>query len=244
MFIAFEFTLAGVAALLLAISGVITSVIALRKAKQEGDENCHKQLKEAREEAEECTQELHKIRLEHPELMHIKDEGRAIVWFIISIGLFVLATVLLIGEMGLPVGPPGPPGPPGPFGPQGPAGQKGTTNTTIVVVPGTGSNTETGTSNDTGAPGETGSVGSPGGTGETGLAGSTGSSGKEGSTGATGPTGPQGPIGPPGPTGLQGERGAPGPVQTAPVCPPGFTLNNVEIKEKGTTIVAAICTAQ
>jgi len=256
VFIAFDVTLAGAAAFLLAVSGIITSVIALRKAKQEGDENCHKQLRESREEAEGYAKELHKIRLEHPELMPVNDEGRATLWLIISIGLFALATALAMWEIGLPTGPSGPPGPPGPLGPHGPAGPQGTTATTVIVVPGTGTNTGTGGSNGTGATGETGSGGAPGaagstgGTGETGATGSAGASGEAGTAGANGATGPPGPAGPPGPsgaTGLQGppgERGAPGPVQTAPVCPSGFTLTTIELKEKSQTFLAAICIAQ
>lgn len=252
VFIAFDVTLAGAAAFLLAISGIITSVIALRKAKQEGDENCHKQLKESRDEAEIYAKELHKIRLEHPELMP-GDEGRATFWLIISIGFFALATALAMWAIGIPTGPSGPPGPPGPLGPHGPAGPQGTTATTVIVVPGTGTNTGTGGSNGTGATGETGNAGSTGGTGATGSTGSAGETGTPGSSGATGEagtagaTGPPGPPGPPGAvgatgaTGAQGPRGAPGPVQTAPVCPPGFTLTTIELKEKNNSFLAAIC---
>jgi hypothetical protein len=250
MFFALDFPFAGVAAIIVAISGIITSVIALRKAKQEGDETCHNQLKQSRAEAEQYAQQLHKIRLEHPELMPPSDEGRAIFWFIVSIGAFALATALAMWAIGLPTGPEGPPGPPGPLGPHGPAGPQGTTATTVVVVPGTGTNTGTGGSNGTGATGETGNAGGTGVTGSTGGTGETGATGSAGSTGEVGPIGPAGPPGPPGPegaTGLQGprgERGIPGPVQTAPVCPQGFTLTTMELKEKGNTIVAAICVAQ
>lgn len=259
MFLALDVTLAGLSAIFLAISGIITSVIALRKAKQEGDESCHEQLKISRAEAEEYAQELHKIRLEHPELMPPHDEGRATIWLILSIGLFALATALLVHEYGVSPGPPGPAGPPGPLGPQGHPGPQGTTATTVVVVPGTGTNTGTGGSNGTGATGDTGGTGAAGSTGGTGEAGSTGSTGAPGETGtagvsgsagSTGPPGPPGPIGPtgaPGATGLQGpqgERGAPGPVQTAPICPQGFTLTNIELKEKNQTVLAAICIAQ
>jgi hypothetical protein len=253
VFLAIELTLAGAAAVLLAVSGIITSVIALRKAKQEGDENCHKQLRDSRAEAEQYAQQLHKIRLEHPEVMPSQDEGRATFWLIVSIGFFALATALAMWAIGLPTGPSGPPGPPGPLGPHGPAGPQGTTATTVVVVPGTGTNTETGGSNGTGATGssgETGAAGSTGGTGEAGSTGGTGAVGEAGTAGVSGPTGPPGPPGPSGPigatgaTGTQGERGAPGPVQTSPICPGGFTLTNVEIKNKNETILAAICVAQ
>lgn len=252
MFLAFEFPFAGIAAILVAVSGIITSVIAMRKAKQEGDEGCYKQLRESREEAEEYAKELHKIRLEHPEIMSPGDEGRATFWLIISIGLFALATALAMWAIGLPTGPPGPPGPPGPLGPHGPTGPQGTTATTIVVVPGTGNNTGTGGSNGTGATGgagsagETGSTGSTGGTGETGASGSTGAAGEAGTSGATGPPGPPGPAGPAGATGLQGPQGREGPPgpQTPFSCPDGYVGGTIIIKEKNVEHTALVCLAQ
>ena len=258
MFLAFEFTLAGFAAVIAAIGGLISAMVALRKAKQEGDEHCNEQLKMSRAEAEQYAKELHKIRIEHPELMPPTDEGKARLWIIISLGLIALATALTMIATGISAGPSGPPGPPGPLGPQGPAGPQGTTATTVIVVPGTGTNTNTGTggSNGTGATGEAGATGESGATGsagaagETGATGSTGATGEAGQVGSTGPQGSPGPPGPPGPagsvgpTGPQGERGIPGPVQTAPICPQGFALRQIEIKEKSQTYLAAICIAQ
>jgi hypothetical protein len=240
VFLALEFPLAGVAAVLVAISGIVTSVIALRKAKQEGDATCHEQLKMSRAEAEQYAQQLHKIRLEHPELMPPSDEGRATFWFIVSIGAFALATALAMWAIGLPTGPEGPPGPPGPLGPHGPAGPQGTTATTIVVVPGTGTNTGTGGSNGTGATGESGTAGEAG---ATGGAGATGEAGSTGGTGATGPPGPPGPIGPTGATGVQGREGPPGP-QTPFSCPSGYIGGTVIIKEKNIEHTALVCLAQ
>ena len=247
MVLALEPTLAGVSALLLGISGIITAVIALRKAKQEGDESCHKELKASREEAEGYAQRLHKLRIEHPELMD-DDDGAASLWMLVSIGLFALATFMLMTALGLPsAGPPGPPGPIGPNGKNGTPGPVGPTATTVIVVPGTGSNTNTGSSGSTGASGSTGGTGSAG---EAGATGSTGTPGEAGSSGAVGPPGPPGPVGAAGPQGqsgpqgTQGERGAPGPVQTSPVCPSGFSLEQVTLKEKNNTFLAAICIAQ
>jgi hypothetical protein len=160
MFFAFDVTLAGAAAFLLAVSGVITSFIALRKAKQEGDVACHDQLKSSRAEAEMYAQELHKIRLEHPELMPPSDEGRAIFWLIVSIGMFALATAITMWIIGLPSGSPG--------APKRISPNRQDTTTTIVVVPGTGTNGVTGDSSDTGAKGSPTSVGSLGVTSTTG----------------------------------------------------------------------------
>lgn len=250
MFIAFEFTLAGFAAVIAALGGFISAIVAYRKAKQEGDDICHEQLKQCRAEAEKYAKELHIIRLNHPDVIPPKDEGKAKLWIIISLGLIALATALAMVATGISGGPEGPPGPPGPLGPKGPAGPQGTTATTVIVVPGTGTNTGTGGSNGTGATGESGTTGSTGASGETGAAGSTGATGQEGQVGSTGPQGPAGPPGPSGPagsvgpTGPQGERGAPGPVQNAPVCPQGFTLTTMELKEKNQTFLAAICIAQ
>ncbi|MET0786936.1 MAG: hypothetical protein ABWY25_09535 [Paenisporosarcina sp.] len=255
MIFALEFTLAGFAAIIAAVGGFISAIVAYHKAKQEGDDICHDQLKECRVEAERYAKELHKIRISHPDLMPPTDEGKARLWIVISLGLVALATALAMIATGVSFGPDGPPGPPGPFGPQGPAGPQGTTATTVIVVPGTGTNTNTGTggSNGTGATGESGSAGSAGAAGEAGTSGSpgaageagqVGSTGSQGSTGPPGPPGPAGSVGPTGSPGPQGERGAPGPVQTAPICPQGFALTTIELKEKGNTILAAICVAQ
>jgi Collagen triple helix repeat (20 copies) len=253
MIFALEFTLAGFAAILAAVGGLISAAIALRKAKQEGDELCHDQLKQCRAESENYARQLHKIRLENPELLPPTDEGKARLWIVISLGLAALATALAMIATGASFGPEGPPGPPGPFGPQGPAGPQGTTATTVIVVPGTGTNTGTGGSNGTGATGESGSNGSAGASGEAGASGSPGAAGETGQVGSTGSQGLPGPPGPPGPAGSvgptgspgpPGPRGAPGPVQTAPICPQGFTLTTIQLKEKNQTFLAAICIAQ
>lgn len=226
MFVA-ELTLAGIGAILAGLGGLVTAVLAMHRARIEGAESCHTALNECRAESERYARALHRVRLEHPEL--IDDDGRASLYLVAAIILFSVAAVLGLMATGVfDPGPSGPPGPPGPLGPQGPPG---TTATTVVVVPGTG--TATIGSNETGASGAPGEAGSPG-------------ASVVGPAGPAGEPGPPGPVvaGPPGPPGPQGERGVPGPVQTEPVCPQGFALTTVELKEKGQTVLAALCVAQ
>ena len=130
MFLALDLsdtTFAGVGAFVLAVSGLLTSIVAMRKARQEGDEHCHQQLKEIRADAEKYAQELYKIRLEHPELMPRQDEGRSTTWLIVSVILFILATILAARIFTPPV--------------KVIHDITSTTTTTITVVPGTGTNT-------------------------------------------------------------------------------------------------------
>ena len=63
----FQATLLGIAAVLSALGGVISTVWAIRKGKREerdrAEEDCLERLKVARKEAEESADELHKIRM-------------------------------------------------------------------------------------------------------------------------------------------------------------------------------------
>src|SRR5262252_2694657 len=168
--------------IILGIGGIISAVIALRKAKLEGDEQCQKHLKQAREEAEVCTAELHHIRMHHPEWFERIEEGRSTVWAALAVTLFVIAAVLLSWSINWPShdvpGPPGPPGPAGLTGPQGktgPAGPSGQSTTTHIT--------------------SGGGSGSQGSTGATGNNGATGASGQSGPAGAVGRTGAAGPAG-------------------------------------------------
>jgi hypothetical protein len=240
-------SLVGVAAVLAGISGLVTAWIALRKAKDEGADHCHEQLAASRQEAENYARELHRLRLRHPD----DDQGRAIWWMVCAVALIIVAVLLGAHAVGLPSGPPGPPGPPGPLGPHGPAGPPGTTATTVVVVPGTGTtdvasgnNPTIGSNETTGATGSTGPAGEVGATGSSGV-GATGPAG-ESVVGPAGPpgqsvTGPPGPPGEPGATGQRGATGPPGPMQTAPVCPSGYSLQHLTLKEKNQELQVALC---
>jgi hypothetical protein len=62
-----ETTLLGVAAIITAISGVISTILGARKARREerarAEEECFQKLKAARVEAEEAAAELHEIKM-------------------------------------------------------------------------------------------------------------------------------------------------------------------------------------
>jgi hypothetical protein len=115
MFAALELTLAGIAAIIAAVGGLISAIVALRKAKQEGEENCQDQLKKSRAEAEHYARELHDIKLKYPDAIPPMDEGKARLWFTISLALIILATALAMMASGISFGPKGPAGPPGPI---------------------------------------------------------------------------------------------------------------------------------
>lgn len=212
---------AAIGALLTGIAGVITAVVAHRKAKTEGAADCHERLRAMQDEAETLASELHALRMKH------LDDGRASLWLLVSIIFFIACLALTIVAIGEKQGPPGPPGPPGLIGPVGPAGESGergpagTTATTIIVTPGTGTATS----------------------GE-GIAGSAGSPGTAGTSGSQGPPGPPGPAGPAGSPGTQGQVGATGPSGPPQTCPPGFVLATVDVKPSkgGNTITIHACT--
>ena len=251
-----EVSLAGIAAIIAAIGGLVSAIVTLRKARQEGDEYCHDQLTKCRDESEKYAKELHRIRIEHPELMK-NDEGRSTFWLIVTIILFALAAVLFMHATGLLNGPrgfKGPIGPQGPPGIQGPEGDTGATGATggSITVPNSNNTSETtestnqitssginvlpGTSGDTGSS-PPGPAGVQGGTGPTGANGESG-------IGSTGPPGEQGATGPAGPPGPPGSTGPPGANNLEFICPSGFSLKNIELKEKNVTYLAAICVAQ
>jgi hypothetical protein len=212
----------------------------MRRSKAEGAKDCHEQLAEARREAEEYSAELHRLRMAHPDIS--EDDGRASLWYIVSVALFVLAAIILVVASGLlertgPAGPKGDKGDSGINGTPGPQGPQGTTGTTIVVVPGTGTATNSAGEETSVAPQATtgpnaSSLGSPGATGATGAGGATGPAGAS-ITGPPGPPGPIGPAGAPGPKGesVTGPAGPPGASTFS--CPSGFSPQSVSINAKG-----------
>jgi len=241
--------------IILGVGGIISAVIALRRAKLEGDEQCHEHLKQAREEAEISAGQLHHIRMHHPEWF---EEGRSTVWVAFAVTLFVIAAVLLSWSINWPshdvpgpIGPQGPPGLTGPQGKTGPAGPSGQSTTTHITSGGgsgsQGSTGATGNNGATGASGQSGPAGAVGRTGAAGPAGAQGGTGAQGEagaigeTGAVGPAGPQGSVGPAGPRGARGLSGPQGPPGPSVSCPSGFSIQDILIKEKSQTITLHVC---
>jgi len=62
-----------IGALLAGLGGIISGWLAIRKSHEEGRKTCHEELEVLREESEKYAASLHKIRMEHPEL--IEGEG-------------------------------------------------------------------------------------------------------------------------------------------------------------------------
>jgi hypothetical protein len=60
-------TLLGAAAVITAMGGVASTIMALRKNRSEDHEACLEHLKEARAEAERYAAELHELRMEQQE---------------------------------------------------------------------------------------------------------------------------------------------------------------------------------
>jgi hypothetical protein len=56
-------TLLGLAAIISALGGLISTVLALRKSRTEEHEECLKRLKETRAESERLAKELHELRM-------------------------------------------------------------------------------------------------------------------------------------------------------------------------------------
>jgi hypothetical protein len=56
-------TLLGIAACISALGGVLTTIWAHRKSKKEEQEECHKRLRETREESEALAEELHSLKM-------------------------------------------------------------------------------------------------------------------------------------------------------------------------------------
>lgn len=192
-----------------------TAWVSVRKARREGEGDCRRELAQARAEAEHYASDLHRLRMDHPEL------GAARFWLVVSALLVVATLAIAVGEaVTTTTGPPGPPGPiggagpPGPRGDQGPAGAPGAPGATPEA--------------SSGPPGATGPPGPPGASTSAG----TGSPGASGAPGASveGPPGPQGPPGPPGAS----ITGPPGPAgQAGLTCPPGFTAQRVDVNGRG-----------
>ena len=248
--------LAGVGAILVGLGGLVTAWLALRKARDEGSKTCHELLNESRKESEQYARQLHDLRMKHPEVFD--DSGLAGWYAAASVLLFVIAAIIGATSLGWFEGPKGPPGPGGPPGIEGPRGLNGSsgppgppgsttsqggTGTTVVVTPGSGTAGGIGATGPGGATGATGATGASG-TGVQGLPGSTGSTGPAGEsiTGPAGPPGATGPAGPPGPAGAVGQTGPVGPPVT---CPPGFTMETVDVKPSkgGNTITLHVCAA-
>src|SRR5215831_16839360 len=134
--------LAAAGAFLTGVAGVTTAWIALRKARVEGAHDCHERLGEMQDEAERYSAQLHRLRMDHPELF---DDGRASFWMLAAIGL--LAAAAVFAHVGLSnTTKPGPPGPAGPPGATGPAGERGPTGP--AGVGSTGSTGSTGPAGD------------------------------------------------------------------------------------------------
>jgi len=217
---------AAIGAVLSGIAAVISAYVAFRKNRSEGDKDCHEQLKLMRREAEQTQAQLHRLRMQHPEL--IDDDGRASLWLLLSLSAFVLCIMLALVAGADSTGPPGPPGPPGLPGPAGARGETG--------PPGSS------TTGDVGPAGPRGPAGSTT-TGSTssGAAGSTGQTGQTGPAGSPGSSivGPAGPPGPPGPAGAS-IVGPPGPAGTM-TCPPGTTLQTIVVKSKSNEYTIRAC---
>lgn len=62
-----EFTGVVVAAILTGTAAVMTAWAAVRRAKAEGSEQCNRELREARAEAEATALQLHHLRMMHPD---------------------------------------------------------------------------------------------------------------------------------------------------------------------------------
>jgi hypothetical protein len=58
-------TLLGIAAIVSALGGLISTIVAIRKSRREGQEDCEKRLKELRAESEQLAEELHRMKMEH-----------------------------------------------------------------------------------------------------------------------------------------------------------------------------------
>jgi uncharacterized membrane protein len=62
-------TLIGLAALIAAIGGIISTIVGVRKARRDerakAEEECLQRLKEARKESEDLAAELHQLRMRH-----------------------------------------------------------------------------------------------------------------------------------------------------------------------------------
>ena len=67
--VAVEITLLGLAAIITAIGGIVTTVLAHRssgrEARQKAEEECVERLRNVRAEAEGLAEELHRIKMKH-----------------------------------------------------------------------------------------------------------------------------------------------------------------------------------
>jgi len=72
-------TLLGIAALITAIGGVISTIVGARRARREerdrAEQECRERLKSARQEAEETAAELHALKMEKFDKGRNDDQG-------------------------------------------------------------------------------------------------------------------------------------------------------------------------
>ena len=67
MSVSTEQTLFGIAAVISALTGLATTILALRKSRSEEQEECLKRLRETRRESEDIAKELHDLKLKYHE---------------------------------------------------------------------------------------------------------------------------------------------------------------------------------
>jgi hypothetical protein len=68
-----EPTLLGIAALVSAVGGIASTIMAIRKSHSEEEQQCLERLKEARAEAEASAQELHRRKMRDEEAQDQRD---------------------------------------------------------------------------------------------------------------------------------------------------------------------------
>jgi hypothetical protein len=68
-------TLLGLAAFLTASTGVATTIMAIRKSRAEDHEELLKRLEQSREHEEKLAAELHRLKMEHPELVEPEENA-------------------------------------------------------------------------------------------------------------------------------------------------------------------------
>jgi Sec-independent protein translocase protein TatA len=68
-----EPTLLGIAAIVSAVGGVGSTIMAIRKSRSEEEQECLERLKEARAEAEASAQKLHELKMRDAETKDQRD---------------------------------------------------------------------------------------------------------------------------------------------------------------------------
>ena len=67
MSVSTEQTLFGIAAVISALTGLATTILALRKSRNEEQEECLRRLRETRVESEQVAKELHALKVKYHE---------------------------------------------------------------------------------------------------------------------------------------------------------------------------------